>query len=145
MLWITTWTTQFQAFHLDLHDTSTWLGTAWFSRLGLDFLGPSYPLMLKALDPFYHCLLILRAIGFFYLLFSFSFFFFIFFAIFSQALYFSLLFLASRINFMIFQIINNIFRVPHPFRGQYSSNSKYILCTVQAFIQRTKSIATTYN
>ncbi|QHO29100.1 uncharacterized protein DS421_7g222370 [Arachis hypogaea] len=35
--------------------------------------------MLKALDPFYPCLLVLRAIGFFCLLFLFSFFFAIFF------------------------------------------------------------------
>ena len=63
--------------------------------------------MLKALDPFSPCLLVLRAIGFFCLLFLF---FFLFFSplFFSQAFLFSLLFLASRINFMIFQIINNI-------------------------------------
>ena len=71
-------------------------------RPGFNFLGPSYPLMLKALDPFYPCLLVLRAIGFFYC----SFFFFLYF--FFRRLPFSLLFLASRINFMIFQIINNI-------------------------------------
>ena len=63
--------------------------------------------MLKALDPFYPCLLVLRAIGFFCLLFLFlSIFFAIF--LFASFSFFSLLFLASRINFMIFQIINNI-------------------------------------
>ena len=61
--------------------------------------------MLKALDPFYPCLLVLRAIGFFCLLFLFLS---IFSPFFFCKLSFSLLFLASRINFMIFQIINNI-------------------------------------
>ena len=75
-------------------------------RPGFYFLGPSYPLMLKALDPFYPCLLVLRAIGFFYC--SFFFFLFFFATFFFRKLPFSLLFLASRINFMIFQIINNI-------------------------------------
>ena len=71
--------------------------------------------MLKALDPFYPCLLVLRAIGFLLLPFGLKSFwlfllaFFLFFCIFFLQALCSLLFLASRINFMIFQIINNIF------------------------------------
>ena len=64
--------------------------------------------MLKALDPVYPCLLVLRAIGFFYLLFLFLSFSFNFRNPFFCKLSYSLHFLASRINFMIFQIINNI-------------------------------------
>ena len=110
LLWITTLTTQSQAFHLDLHATSTWLGTAWFSRLGLDL----FPWALLSIDAQSLGFFLPLPFGFkgyclFLLAFSFSFYFFFRHFFFAQAFAFSLLFLASRINFMIFQIINNIF------------------------------------
>ena len=78
--------------------------------------------MLKALDPFYYlCLLVLRAIGFLLLPFGLkSFWLFLLAFSFSCSLFFLhiLLFLALRINLMIFQILNNSSLFPHSFKSQ---------------------------
>ena len=55
LLWTLTLTAQSQVFTWHLHATSTWLGTAWFSRLDQDFipLGPPIHWCSKPWDPFY--------------------------------------------------------------------------------------------
>ena len=111
-----TLTAQSQVFTWQLYATSTWFGTAWFSRLGQDFIpvGPpihwcSKPWILFILPlPFglkgYWLFLLAISLFFPHIL--------------SLSLFFlnSLLFLVSRIIFMIFQIINDIFPFPSFFQ-----------------------------
>ena len=152
LLWTLTLTAQSQVFTWHLHATSTWLGTAWFSRLGQDFipLGPPIHWCSKPWDPFYYpCLLVLRVIGFlllplgfksfwlFLLAFSFSFYFF-------RLFFFSLLFLASRIIFMIFQILSNMSPFSSFFQEPTFMNHKFkrhMHCL--SIHSENKSIATT--
>ena len=124
LLWTLTLTAQSQVFTWHLHATSTWLGTAWFSRLGQDFipLGPPIHWCSKPWDPFYLPLPFgFKRFWLFLLAFSFSFFFFLFFCLyfFFCKLCSLLLFLVSRIIFVIFQIINNMSHVHHSFKSQH--------------------------
>ena len=89
LLWTLTLTAQSQVFTWHLHATSTWLGTAWFSRLGQDFipLGPPIHWCSKPWGPFYLPLPFgFKGYWLFLLAFSFSFFFFL------QALFFAAFF-----------------------------------------------------
>ena len=133
LLWTLTLTAQSQVFTWHLHATSTWLGTAWFSRLGQDFipLGPPIHWCSKPWDPFYFpCLLVLRVIGFlllplgfksfwlFLLAFSFSFYFFSPIS-FSASFVLCCFFLLQESFLWFFRLSNNMSPSHHSFKSQH--------------------------
>ena len=110
MLWTLTLTAQSQVFTWHLHATSTWLGTAWFSRLDQDFipLGPPIHWCSKPWDPFFYLPLPFSFKGYWLFLLAFSFSLLFFFSIFFRPLFSSFFFLQA-LFFAAFSCFKNHF------------------------------------